>query len=130
MKTMICAFVLAVTAGAASAGTLDDDPGYAIYRRAVLGDANVRVAPPSPQSAQPQPGPYGRHLMHLGWPREVALVQASRVGETATVDAGDAPPAATDLTPYELYRHSVLGWSIEALRPNRRPPATLAAHSE
>ncbi|HUL67631.1 MAG TPA: hypothetical protein VLW55_23765 [Burkholderiaceae bacterium] len=130
MRKMIYTFVLAVTASAASAGTLDQDPGYATYRRVVYGDPNVQVAPASEQPAQPQPGAYARYLMNLGWPREAALAQALRAGEHATLVARDAPPAASDLTPYELYQRSALGWPIETLRPNRRQPATLAAHSE
>jgi hypothetical protein len=130
MRKLIYTALLVLTANAASAGTLDQDRGYAIYRRAVLGDTSVPVAPASPQPAQPQPGAYGRYLMHLGWSREVALAQASRIGEAATVVAHEAPAAVTDLTPYELYQRSVLGLSIETRRQTRRAPATLAAHSE
>jgi len=130
MKNLIYIALLAVTAGAASAGTLDHDPGYATYQRVVYGDANVQVAPASEQPAQPQPGAYARYLMNLGWPRESALAQAASAGEAATLVARGAPPVASDLTPYELYQRSALGWPIETLRPNRRLPATLAAHSD
>jgi hypothetical protein len=113
-------------------GALDSDVAYATYRRVVQGDTSVELPRAAARAAvsQPVPGPYARYLMNSGWPRELALDQALRAGEAASVHEASPSAAPVELSAYELYQRSVLGWSLESILRDRLANATLPAPSK
>ena len=88
------------------------DPGHALYRRVVLGDTSVELSsavPAAGDAGRQVPGSYARYLIRNGTPKEQALAQAQRIGETPVFIVDDAQRAQERLTPYERYQRSVLG---------------------
>jgi hypothetical protein len=68
--------------------------------------------------------------MNSGWPRELAFDKALRAGEAASVHEAAASAVPVELSAYESYRRSVLGWSLESIPRDRLANATLPALSK
>jgi hypothetical protein len=105
---------------ARSASTLG--PAYALYRRVVLGDTSVAVAPAAAAmegGAGAVPGPYAAYLMNNGLSKIEAIAQAQRIGEHPGAVAHTSRALSSQLTPYEQYLRAVVGWSGEEILRGR-----------
>jgi len=98
-------------------------PGYAQYRRIVLGDTSVDVQPTASateDSARVVPGSYALYLMYYnGLSKVEAIAQARRIGENPAAAADTSRTVRPQLTPHELYLRAVVGWSDEAILRSR-----------
>jgi hypothetical protein len=136
MNKLLLAMLVSLAAGHASAQQGDSalrhqdganasstqGPGYATYRRVVLGDTSV-VIPASEKPAGVQealvPGSYARYLIHNGMSRAEALARAQGLGETPSPASNEAPRRLANLSSYERYQRTVLGTSDAALESHR-----------
>jgi hypothetical protein len=97
-------------------------PAYALYRRVVLGDASVAIAPAAhamEDSTGAVPGSYAAYLMNNGLSKIEAIAQARRIGERPGTVAYASRALPSQLTPYERYLRAVVGWSDEEVLRGR-----------
>jgi hypothetical protein len=116
MNKLILAALVSLAASAASAQNLS--PAYALYRRVVLGDTSVSIAPAASAtegSAGAVPGSYAAYLMNNGVSKTEALAQARRIGEYPGTVTYTSRALSSQLTPYEQYLRAVVGWSDEEI---------------
>lgn len=114
------ALLAAGGAVAESMNSVAADPGYALYRRAVLGD-NI-VVPESTATTRDGGqvlGSYALYLLRNGASKSEALAKAQAIGEFPHFDSDQPKVAAAKLSPYDLYRRAVLKTSDAELAPGR-----------
>lgn len=132
MNKLLIAAVWTLGIGPAMAGGVaaDQDAGYAVYRRAVLGDTSVSAAATPSWSRVGDSrvlGPYAQYLVYLGQSKADALAQAERAGERAREADRTVAAERPQLDAYELYQRSVLGRSESEILRDRRATARRVA---
>lgn len=105
-------------AAATSARGASTDPGYAIYRRVVLGYGDETDAGAVEEQATYQwtEGPYARYLMNNGFARADAVQAAERIGERLREMPVYGNTAQNRLTSFEAYQKVVEGRSISEVQ--------------
>lgn len=105
------------------------DPGYASYRRVVLGDTNVVVVENKTrcEDGRWMPGSYARYLIHNGTSDAEAVRQAQSIGERPEWVRCGTTQARPTLNGYELYQRAVLGVQESQILSNRGTSPPLQA---